>query len=226
MTNPFNACKRGFGNPPSRRRLDEQVAKKQLAVEHWVRDVSWQEALALLMSRPTVNIEGLVGGYTGPGGKAILPHKAVAKLDLPLVPDMKAAEALSALKVHLAKRSFGDIEVNMTKGYDPNSTPVGAALIRAMTAVYKRDGIDPIMLPRSAGSWPGCVFTGEPLHLAAGHFGLGHGTSWGVQAETQTSLRPVLASAALQADQSSRVKRCDLGHHRIRKSTPESRREG
>ena len=48
----------------------------------------------LLQSRPTVNIEGLVGGYTGPGGKTILPHRAVAKLDLRLVPDMKAEEAL------------------------------------------------------------------------------------------------------------------------------------
>jgi acetylornithine deacetylase/succinyl-diaminopimelate desuccinylase-like protein len=80
------------------RRLDEGVAKKQLGVEHWVHDASWQEALELLMSRPTVNIEGLVGGYTGPGGKTILPHRAVAKLDLRLVPDMKATEALAALK--------------------------------------------------------------------------------------------------------------------------------
>jgi acetylornithine deacetylase/succinyl-diaminopimelate desuccinylase-like protein len=146
-----------------------------MGVDHWVRDVSWQEALELLESRPTVNIEGLVGGYTGPGGKTILPHRAVAKLDLRLVPDMKASEALAALKAHLAKRGFGDIEVNMTGGYDPNSTPADASLIRAQLAVYKRDGIDPIILPRSAGSWPGYVFTGDPLHLAAGHFGLGHG---------------------------------------------------
>lgn len=158
------------------RRLDEAVAKKQLGVDHWVHDVSWQEALELLMSRPTVNIEGLVGGYTGPGGKTILPHKAVAKLDLRLVPDMKATEALAALKAHLAKHGFADIEANMTGGYDPNSTPADAALIRAQTAVYKRDGIDPILLPRSAGSWPGYVFTNEPLHLPAGHFGLGHGS--------------------------------------------------
>ena len=158
------------------RRLDENVAKKQLGVEHWVHDVSWEEALELLESRPTVNIEGLVGGYTGPGGKTILPHKAVAKLDLRLVPDMKASEALAALKAHLAKRGFGDIEVNMTGGYDPNSTPADASLIRAQTAVYKHDGIDPIVLPRAAGSWPGYVFTGEPLHLPAGHFGLGHGS--------------------------------------------------
>ena len=158
------------------RRLDEQTAKKQLGVEHWVHDVGWQEALELLQSRPTVNIEGLVGGYTGPGGKTILPHRAVAKLDLRLVPDMKASEALAALKAHLAKRGFGDVEVNMTGGYDPNSTPADAGLIRAQIAVYNRDGIDPVILPRSAGSWPGYVFTGDPLHLAATHFGLGHGS--------------------------------------------------
>ena len=157
------------------KRLDENVAKKQMGVEHWVHDVSWQEALELLESRPTVNIEGLVGGYTGPGGKTILPHRAVAKIDMRLVPDMQATEALAALKAHLAKRGFGDIEVNMTGGYNPNSTPADAALIRAQTAVYKQRGIDPIVLPRSAGSWPGYVFTDEPLKLAAGHFGMGHG---------------------------------------------------
>jgi len=158
------------------RRLSETEAKKLLGVEHWVHDVSWREALELLMSRPTVNIEGLVGGYTGPGGKTILPGRAVAKLDLRLVPEMTAAEALAALRAHLAKKGFGDIEVRMTGGYDPNSTPADAALIRVETEVYRKGGIDPVILPRSAGSWPGYVFTGEPLHLAAGPFGLGHGS--------------------------------------------------
>jgi len=157
-------------------RLDENAAKRLLGVERWVRDASWPEALELLMSRPTVNIEGLVGGYTGPGGKTILPHKAVAKLDLRLVPDMTAAEALAALKAHLAQRGFGDIEVNMTGGYDPTSTPADAMVIRAQEGVYRRSRIDPIVLPRNAGSWPGYVFTGDPLRLAAGHFGLGHGS--------------------------------------------------
>ena len=157
-------------------RLDEEVTKRQLGVDHWVHDVSWREALELLMSRPTVNIEGLVGGYTGTGGKTILPHRAVAKLDMRLVPDMTAAEALAALKAHLAKRGFGDVEVNMTGGYDPNSTAADAALIRAQREVYRRGGIDPVLLPRNAGSWPGYVFTGDPLRLPAGHFGLGHGS--------------------------------------------------
>jgi acetylornithine deacetylase/succinyl-diaminopimelate desuccinylase-like protein len=158
------------------RRLDENVAKKQYGVDHWIHDVGYQEALELLQSRPTVNIEGLVGGYTGPGGKTILPHRAVAKLDLRLVPDMKADEALAALKAHLAKRGFGDIEVNMTGGYDPTSTSADAPLIRAQVAVYRNKGIDPIVLPRSAGSWPGYVFTGAPLNQPAGHFGMGHGS--------------------------------------------------
>ncbi len=158
------------------RRLDEGAAKKQLGVNHWVHDADWQSSLELLMSRPTVNIEGLVGGYTGPGGKTVLPGRAAAKLDLRLVPDMKAAEALAALKAHLAKRGFGDIEVKMTGGYDPTSTPADSAMIRTSIAVYREHGVDPVMLPRNAGSWPGYIFTGEPLKLPAGHFGLGHGS--------------------------------------------------
>jgi acetylornithine deacetylase/succinyl-diaminopimelate desuccinylase-like protein len=93
-----------------------------------------------------------------------------------LVPDMKAADALAALKAHLAKRGFGDIEVNMTGGYDPTSTSADSGLIKAQLATYKQFGVDPLLWPRNAGSYPGYVFTGEPLKLAAGHFGLGHGS--------------------------------------------------
>src|SRR5438309_1941572 len=157
------------------KRLDENTAKKGMGVQHWVHDVSWEQALELLVSKPTVNIEGLVGGYTGPGGKTILPGRAVAKLDLRLVPDMTAKESLELLKAHLAKKGFGDIEVNMTGGYDPTSTSAEAKIMVAEETVYKRHGIDPVVMPRLAGSWPGYVFTGEPLKMAASHFGLGHG---------------------------------------------------
>src|SRR5436190_529122 len=80
---PMSAAEKNLIADASRR-LNESAAKKQLGVEHWVHDVSWQEALELLQSRPTVNIEGLVGGYTGPGGKTSLPHRAVAKSDMRL----------------------------------------------------------------------------------------------------------------------------------------------
>ena len=154
----------------------EANSKKQYSTQHWIDDLPWQQANERLESQPTVNIEGLVGGYTGPGGKTILPHRAVAKIDMRLVPDMKAADALAALKAHLAKRGFADIEVNMTGGYDPTSTSKDSALIKTQLATYKQFGIDPLLWPRNAGSYPGYAFTGEPLKLAAGHFGLGHGS--------------------------------------------------
>jgi acetylornithine deacetylase/succinyl-diaminopimelate desuccinylase-like protein len=154
----------------------EEQAKKQLGVQHWIDDLPWLQANERLESQPTVNIEGLVGGYTGPGGKTVLPHRAVAKIDMRLVPDMKMADAVAALKTHLAKRGFGDIEVNVTGGYDPTSTPADARLIQAQVAVLARAGVVPVLWPRNAGSYPGYTFTDPPLSLAAGHFGLGHGS--------------------------------------------------
>jgi hypothetical protein len=47
-------------------RRSEATVKKQLGVEHWVHDTNWLDSLVLLESKPTINIEGLVGGYTGP----------------------------------------------------------------------------------------------------------------------------------------------------------------
>jgi acetylornithine deacetylase/succinyl-diaminopimelate desuccinylase-like protein len=158
------------------KRRSEANAKKSLGVQHWIDDLPWQEANERLESQPTVNIEGLVGGYTGPGGKTILPHRAAAKIDMRLVPDMKMADAAAALRAHLTKRGYPDIEVNVTGGYDPTSTPASASLIQSQVSVLKRAGINPVLWPRNAGSYPGYVFTDAPLKLAAGHFGLGHGS--------------------------------------------------
>jgi len=66
------------------------------------------------------------------------------------------AQTLALLQAHLAKKVFG------------------SALMRAQLTVYKRAGVDPILWPRNAGSWPGYVVTGDPVQLPAGHFGLGH----------------------------------------------------
>lgn len=157
-------------------RIDESTAKKLLSSNVWIHDLGWRASLEQFLFTPTVNIEGLVAGYTGPGGKTVLPHRAVAKLDLRLVPDMTYDGAIAALKAHLAKHGFGDIEVNPSGGYDPTQTSEDAAVIRAQMSVYKKAGLDPVLWPRNAGSYPGYAFTGEPLKLPAGHFGLGHGS--------------------------------------------------
>jgi acetylornithine deacetylase/succinyl-diaminopimelate desuccinylase-like protein len=171
---PISAAEKAMVAAAMERR-NEAKSKKQLGVQHWIDDLPWLAANERLVSQPTVNIEGLVGGYTGPGGKTILPHRAAAKLDLRLVPDMKKDAAVAALKAHLEKRGFGDIEVNVTGGYDPTATTADAPLIKAQLSVLKKAGLEPLLWPRNAGSYPGYVFTGAPLELAAGHFGLGHG---------------------------------------------------
>ena len=157
-------------------RVAEATAKKMLSADRWAHDLPWRATLERFLYTPTVNIEGLVAGYTGPGGKTVLPHRAVAKLDLRLVPDMTYDGAIAALRAHLAKRGFGDIEVNPSGGYDPTSTSPDAPIIRAELKTYRRAGLDPILWPRNAGSYPGYIFTDAPLRLPSGHFGLGHGS--------------------------------------------------
>src|SRR5262249_6828717 len=140
-------------------RRSEAAAKRALSVSRWYGDESWHDSLVRLVSQPTINIEGLVGGYTGPGGKTILPHRASAKIDVRLVPDMTAKATLDLIRKHLATHGFGDVEVNMTGGYDPTETPADSKLVKAMVATYHNAGIDPLLWPRLAGSWPGVTFT-------------------------------------------------------------------
>jgi acetylornithine deacetylase/succinyl-diaminopimelate desuccinylase-like protein len=159
-------------------RLSEPAEKEATYAKVWARDANWRQALEDLVSRPTVTIEGLVGGYGGPGGKTILPNKMTAKLDIRLVPDMTPEDIIAKLKAHLAKRGFDDLELVINGGVNyTTQTPADSELIRAQRGVYREYGIDALLWPRSPGSWPGSVFTGPPLSLPAGHFGLGYGAN-------------------------------------------------
>lgn len=158
------------------KQLSEADAKKALGVEHWIDDLSWEKTLERLASQPTINIEGLVSGYTGPGGKTILPGRAVAKIDTRLVPNQTMEDSVAKIRAHLDKRGFQDVEVNVTGGYDPTETDENSRLIKAEIATYKRMGVPVTVYPRLAGSWPGAVFTSPPVSLPAGQFGLGHGS--------------------------------------------------
>jgi acetylornithine deacetylase/succinyl-diaminopimelate desuccinylase-like protein len=155
---------------------DQKAEMAAMGVQHFVNDLPWQQTLERLAAVPTINIEGLVAGYTGPGGKTILPSRAVAKIDMRLVPNQTRDDCVGKLKAHLAKHGYGDIEVNVTGGYDPTETSETSALIKAELATFQRAGVAVTVYPRSAGSWPGYIFTGAPLSLPAGQFGFGHGS--------------------------------------------------
>ena len=128
-------------------------------------------------SQPTINIEGLVGGYTGPGGKTVLPHRAVAKIDMRLVPDMTAADTLAE-----AQGAPGQARLRRHRGQhdrrlrpDPDR-PGQPALIQAELATYRKLGVEPLAVAALGRLVAGLRFTDAPLSLPAGHFGLGHGT--------------------------------------------------
>ena len=158
------------------KQMSEADAKTALGVGRWIDDMSWEQALERLASQPTINIEGLVSGYTGPGGKTILPGRAVAKIDTRLVPNQTKDDAVAKIRAHLDKRGFTDIELNVTGGYDPTETDENSRLIKAEIATYRKAGAPVSVYPRLAGSWPGAVFTSAPVNLPAGQFGLGHGS--------------------------------------------------
>lgn len=160
----------------SARSRSSENERKQLGVKQWVGEMEWTATLERLAAMPTVNIEGLVAGYTGPGGKTILPGRATAKIDMRLVPDQTRDDCIAKLKAHLEKRGFGDIAVNVSGGYDPTETAENSALIKAELATYQRAGVATTVYPRLAGSWPGHIFTAAPVSLPAGQFGLGHGS--------------------------------------------------
>ena len=56
------------------------------------------------MARPTFEVHGLVGGYTGPGIKTIVPHRAEAKLSTRLVPDQRPAKVFELVKRFVKKQ--------------------------------------------------------------------------------------------------------------------------
>jgi acetylornithine deacetylase/succinyl-diaminopimelate desuccinylase-like protein len=153
----------------------EAEVKAAYGVKMWINDEPWEKALERLAAQPTVNIQGLVAGYTGPGGKTILPGRAEAKLECRLVPNQTKAEAEAKLRAHLKARGFEDIEVVVSGGYDPTETAEDARVIRAQQSVYAQYGAKATLNPRLAGSWPGSVFTQPPVSIPAGQFGLGHG---------------------------------------------------
>ena len=152
-------------------RLSESAAKEAMGAKVWARDATWRQALEDYVSRPTVTIEGLVGGYGGPGGKTVQPHKMTAKLDMRLVPDMTPEDVLAKLKAHLAKRGFSDIEIIKNGGANyVTSTTCGfkadPGATERLSRVWHRPAPDPalrrvvarVRVHRRAAEAPGRTF--------------------------------------------------------------------
>jgi acetylornithine deacetylase/succinyl-diaminopimelate desuccinylase-like protein len=120
---------------------------------------------------PTCNIDGLVSGYTGPGSKTINPAHAAAKLDFRLLPGQRPLRVLAALKAHLRRKGFTDVEVIQHSTFEPGASPVssriGEALVAACRDVYGRP---PAVFPWMGGSSSTWFYTsrGTPAALPPG----------------------------------------------------------
>lgn len=150
------------------RRVDLNKLKAEWGIPEFALGRSGVDAIRARTYEPTANIAGLIGGYTGPGSKTIVPNEARVKMDFRLIPYIQPDEALRKLKAHLVKHGFGHIEVRGEARAEPPykisvKESMAQAVIEAATKVY---GEVPIVNGVSAEGtilkhvWIPCVLTG------------------------------------------------------------------
>ena len=107
-------------------------------------------------ARPTLDVHGIPGGFTGAGAKTVIPAKAVAKVSMRLVPGMTPTKAFALYKSYVEKivPAGVDVEVRLIHSGDPCLIPVDNPYIRAATeALHEVWGKDTVFI-RSGGSIP------------------------------------------------------------------------
>jgi len=112
--------------------------------------------LERIWARPTAEINGIGGGYQGPGTKTVLPSHVMAKLTFRLVPNQQADVVVDLVKKHLQKNLPPGVTLEMMSGHhgpwyltDPHSK-FGKAAQRALKKAFNKDAA----LIREGGSIP------------------------------------------------------------------------
>lgn len=113
-------------------------------------------ALERIWARPTIEVNGIGGGYQGEGTKTVIPSVAFAKITFRLVPDQQAAEAMRQVAEHLRAHTPPGVRVELMEGHrgepyamDPHGL-YGQAAQRALVETFGR----PVALIREGGSIP------------------------------------------------------------------------
>jgi acetylornithine deacetylase/succinyl-diaminopimelate desuccinylase-like protein len=103
---------------------------------------------------PTLNIDGIWGGYTGPGMKTLLPHEVRVKMDVRMVPNMEPERVRARIRAHLERIGRDDIQVHFYEGYPPAKTSVKEPIVQALIRTFRAMGHEPEIWPHLAGSAP------------------------------------------------------------------------
>ncbi len=113
--------------------------------------------LERVWARPTAEVNGMWGGYTGPGPKTIVPREAHAKLSFRLVADQDPAEVVDALKAYVTAHTPPGIEAAVTPdgpGVRPCSAPIDSPAVQAGRRAVERAFGTEALFTREGGSGP------------------------------------------------------------------------
>jgi acetylornithine deacetylase/succinyl-diaminopimelate desuccinylase-like protein len=125
--------------------------------------------------RPTLDVNGIWGGYIGEGAKTVLPSKAYAKISMRLVPNQKSGNITALFQKHFESIAPKSVKVKVTPhhGGEAAITPTDSKAFRAASkAMLKTFGKQPIPT-RGGGSIPIVALFEEALGLKTVLFGFG-----------------------------------------------------
>ncbi len=125
--------------------------------------------------RPTLEVNGIWGGYTGEGSKTVLPSKAFAKISCRLVPNQQSADITKKMIDYFQSMAPEGVTVTATEhhGGEPYLTPIDSHAYRsAAKAIAQTFGKEPIPV-RGGGSIPICALFEKELGLKIVFMGFG-----------------------------------------------------
>jgi acetylornithine deacetylase/succinyl-diaminopimelate desuccinylase-like protein len=125
--------------------------------------------------RPTLELNGIWGGYTGEGAKTVLPSKAFAKISARLVPNQESDKITTLLIDHLQKIAPANVTVkaSLHHGGEPYVTPIDSNAYKAASkAIVATFGKSPIPV-RGGGSIPICALFEKELGIKIVLMGFG-----------------------------------------------------
>lgn len=154
-------------------RFDEEQVKQELGIYRFKRGKSGRELFEKFVMRPNINVDGYVSGYTGSYVKTMFPDRALAKIDIRLVPDQTMEEILGKLRRHFDRHGFPEIEIKIQGCYNPSKTPLSAHIVQAAIRAAQLHGVTTTCWPLYYAGIPMAVFSDPPLNLPAIGCGLG-----------------------------------------------------
>jgi len=149
----------------------EQV-RDDLHTARFKHDLPPYEMYKELQFSALLNINGLSAGYAGEGSHTIIPNIAQAKLDIRLPPGLDVEQVKTALRAHLDRRGYHDLELIFDAGYPAARSPFNTPVVQALLAAYRAHGQDPLVRPIEASATPYYLFT-DVLGLPFAWGGLG-----------------------------------------------------